>query len=130
MRSIPAGGHEPGPGHHYAAPAPRSRGWRPRHPRSCAGSAADPPARDSALDSYRVAASFSPTLYGLGVVDIALITALHGAGLTSRDAVLLCRIITFKIRVTFVWTGYRSLKDRSGRAPSLMAARQRQSISH
>ena len=61
------------------------------------------------------AASFSPTPYGLGVVDIALITTLHAAGLTSLDAVgavLLYRIITFKILVTLLWIGYRYLHDR------------------
>lgn len=60
------------------------------------------------------AASFSPTPYGLGVVDVALITALTRAGLASPDAVgavLLYRIITFKILVTFGWIGYRRLQD-------------------
>jgi uncharacterized membrane protein YbhN (UPF0104 family) len=64
------------------------------------------------------AASFSPTPYGLGVVDIALITALHAAGIASPDAVaavLLYRIITFKILVTLLWIGYRYLQDRSYR---------------
>ncbi len=67
------------------------------------------------------AASFSPTPYGLGVVDIALITALHGAGLQSPDAVgavLLYRIITFKILVTLLWIAYRYLRDRSRPAPA------------
>ena len=61
------------------------------------------------------AASFSPTPYGLGVVDIALIVALHGAGLRSPDAVgavLLYRIITFKILVTLLWIGYQYLRGR------------------
>jgi putative heme transporter len=65
------------------------------------------------------AASFSPTPYGLGVVDIALITALTRAGLASPDAVgavLLYRIITFKIVVTFGWIGYRRVQDHIGRA--------------
>jgi putative heme transporter len=64
------------------------------------------------------ASSFSPTPYGLGVVDIALITALRGAGLASPDAVgavLLYRVITFKILVTLVWIGYRYLQGRSRR---------------
>ena len=64
------------------------------------------------------AASFSPTPYGLGVVDIALITALHAAGIASPDAVgavLLYRLITFKILVTLLWIGYRCLQDRSHR---------------
>ena len=64
------------------------------------------------------AASFSPTPYGLGVVDIALVTALHAAGTASPEAigaVLLYRIITFKILVTLLWIGYRYLQDRSYR---------------
>lgn len=62
------------------------------------------------------AASFSPTPYGLGVVDIAMVVALHAAGLGLPDAVgavLLYRVISFKIVVTLVWIGYRSLKERS-----------------
>jgi uncharacterized membrane protein YbhN (UPF0104 family) len=65
------------------------------------------------------AASFCPTPYGLGVVDIALITALVRAGLASPDAmgaVLLYRIITFKILVTFGWIGYGRLRDHARRA--------------
>jgi putative heme transporter len=65
------------------------------------------------------AASFSPTPYGLGIVDIALITALTRAGLASPDAVgavLLYRIITFKILVTFTWITYRYIQDRRRRA--------------
>jgi uncharacterized protein (TIRG00374 family) len=64
------------------------------------------------------AASFSPTPYGLGVVDIALIAALTRAGLASPDAVgavLLYRIITFKILVTIGWIGYRRLQDHARR---------------
>jgi uncharacterized membrane protein YbhN (UPF0104 family) len=64
------------------------------------------------------AASFSPTPYGLGVVDIALITALTRAGLASPDAVgavLLYRIITFKILVTFGWIAYRYVHDHARR---------------
>lgn len=51
------------------------------------------------------ASSFSPTPFGLGVVDVALIAALHGAGLHTGDdvgAVLLYRVITFKIIVTLI----------------------------
>jgi uncharacterized membrane protein YbhN (UPF0104 family) len=65
------------------------------------------------------AASFSPTPYGLGVVDIALITALTRAGLAPPDAVgavLLYRIITFKILVTSGWIGYRRLRHGTRRA--------------
>jgi len=64
------------------------------------------------------AASFSPTPYGLGIVDIALITALSRAGLRSPDAVgavLLYRIITFKIAVTLAWIAYRYIADRARR---------------
>jgi putative heme transporter len=65
------------------------------------------------------AASFSPTPYGLGIVDIALIAALTRTGLASPDAVgavLLYRIITFKILVTFGWIGYRYIQERTQRA--------------
>ena len=72
-----------------------------------------------------VAASFSPTPYGLGVVDIALITALHAAGIASPEAigaVLLYRIITFKVLVTLLWIGYRYLQDRSYRGVTRVAS--------
>ena len=52
------------------------------------------------------AGSFSPTPFGLGVVDMALIAALHGSGLPAADgvcAVLLYRVITFKILLTLLW---------------------------
>jgi putative heme transporter len=52
------------------------------------------------------AAGLCPVPAGLGVVDVVLITALAGAGLPSAlavGAVLLYRIITFKILVTLVW---------------------------
>jgi putative heme transporter len=65
------------------------------------------------------AASFSPTPYGLGIVDIALITALSRTGLSSPEAVgavLLYRIITFKIAVTFAWVAYRYVRDPGQRA--------------
>jgi uncharacterized membrane protein YbhN (UPF0104 family) len=65
------------------------------------------------------AASFSPTPYGLGIVDIALIAALSRAGLGSSDAVgavLLYRIITFKIAVTLAWIGCRYITDRARQA--------------
>ncbi len=65
------------------------------------------------------AASFSPTPYGLGVVDIALITALTGAGLKAPGAVgavLLSRIVSFKILVTLLWIGYRYLKEHTSQA--------------
>jgi putative heme transporter len=60
-------------------------------------------------------ASLSPTPYGLGIVDIALITALARAGLKAPDAVgavLLYRIVSFKILATLLWFGYRYLRKR------------------
>lgn len=60
------------------------------------------------------AGSFSPTPFGLGVVDIALVTALVASGVLSPGAVgavLLYRIITFKIIVTLIWIGYRYLSE-------------------
>lgn len=62
------------------------------------------------------AGSFSPTPFGLGVVDIALITALVATGVSSPSAVgavLLYRIITFKILMTLIWVAYRYLSDRN-----------------
>jgi putative heme transporter len=59
-----------------------------------------------AWSAASAAGSFSPTPFGLGVVDVALIAALHGAGLHTGDAVgavLLYRVITFKITVTLIW---------------------------
>ena len=53
-----------------------------------------------------------------GAVDIALIAALHRAGLASPDAVgavLLYRIITFKILVSAVWVGYQYVHDHARR---------------
>ena len=67
------------------------------------------------------AASLAPTPFGLGVVDIALISALAGSGLRSPDAVgavILYRIITFKILVTLVWIGYRYIHRARERARS------------
>ena len=67
------------------------------------------------------AASLAPTPFGLGVVDIALISALVGSGLRSPDAVgavILYRIITFKILVTLVWIGYRYIHRARERARS------------
>jgi putative heme transporter len=72
----------------------------------------------------QAAASFSPTPYGIGIVDIALIIALHTARLRTPDAVaavLYYRIITFKIGATLLWMGYKYLRDRPrwGRRPRL-----------
>ncbi len=67
----------------------------------------------------QAAASFSPTPYGIGLVDIALIIALHAARLRTPDAVaavLYYRIITFKIGATLLWMGYIKLRDRLRRS--------------
>jgi putative heme transporter len=68
-----------------------------------------------AWSAGQAAASFSPTPYGIGLVDIALIIALHAAGLRTPDAVaaVLCyRIITFKIVTTLLWMGYTYVRSR------------------
>ena len=68
------------------------------------------------------AGSFSPTPFGLGIVDVALIAALHGAGLHTSDAVgavLLYRVITFKIIVTLLWAVTQYLRDRAARREQL-----------
>jgi putative heme transporter len=62
------------------------------------------------------AGSLSPTPFGLGVVDVALIVALHAAGLHTGDAVgavLLYRVITFKIIVTLIWSVAQYLRERA-----------------
>ena len=61
------------------------------------------------------AGSLSPTPFGLGVVDVALIAAQHGTGLHTADAVgavLLYRVITFKILLTLTWTAAQYVRDR------------------
>jgi putative heme transporter len=63
----------------------------------------------------QAAASLSPTPYGIGLVDVALIIALHAARLGTPDAVaavLYYRIITFKIGATLLWIGYTYLRNR------------------
>jgi uncharacterized protein (TIRG00374 family) len=53
------------------------------------------------------AGSFSPTPAGLGVVDVTMTAALVAAGLHAPDAVaavLLYRIVTFKVIVSLGWT--------------------------
>jgi uncharacterized protein (TIRG00374 family) len=64
------------------------------------------------------AASLCPTPGGLGVVDIVLIAALAGTGVPGPRAVaavILYRIISFKIFVTFGWVVYRYIHE--GRQP-------------
>jgi uncharacterized membrane protein YbhN (UPF0104 family) len=65
------------------------------------------------------ASTFSPTPFGLGVVEVTLITALDAAGISSPaaiGAVLLYRIMTFKIAGTLIWVLYPQLKRRHPRA--------------
>jgi hypothetical protein len=65
------------------------------------------------------AASFSPSPAGLGVVDIVLIAALAGAGIPAAiavAAVVLYRIVTFKIVITVACLAYYRL--RAHRAPA------------
>jgi len=67
----------------------------------------------------QAAGSFSPTPYGIGIVDIALIIALHAARLSTPDAVaavLWYRIITLKIGTTLLWMGYTYLHNRLRRS--------------
>lgn len=64
------------------------------------------------------AASFCPLPAGLGVVDIVLITALAAAGLPATKAVaavLVYRIITFKILFTLAWMAHERLASRRSR---------------
>ena len=59
------------------------------------------------------AASFSPSPAGLGVVDIVLIAALTGAGIPAAiavAAVVLYRIVTFKIVITMACLAYYRLR--------------------
>jgi putative heme transporter len=73
----------------------------------------------------QAAAGFSPTPYGIGLVDIALIFGLHAARLGTPDAVaavLYYRIITFKIGATLLWMGCAWLRNRPARARRLRPA--------
>ena len=69
------------------------------------------------------AASLTPVPAGLGVVDVVLIAALSAAGLhpaRAVAAVLLYRVITFKIVVSLGWFGYhyrRQRKETAGQPP-------------
>jgi uncharacterized protein (TIRG00374 family) len=61
------------------------------------------------------AGSLSPTPGGLGVVDVTMTAALVAAGAPAPGAVaavLLYRIVTFKVFVTTVWMISRALSDR------------------
>lgn len=60
------------------------------------------------------ASTFSPTPFGLGVVEVALIAALTAAGISSPlavGAVLLYRIMTFK-PAGLIWAMYLQLQQR------------------
>ena len=67
------------------------------------------------------AASLSPVLAGLGIVDIVLITALAAAGLHGKYAVaaaLVYRFISLKVLITVVWLIYHYVAGRrQGYAP-------------
>jgi putative heme transporter len=72
-----------------------------------------------AWSAGQAAASLSPTPYGIGLVDVALIIALHAARLGTADAVaavLYYRIITFKIGATLLWIGCTYLHNRLNRS--------------
>jgi uncharacterized membrane protein YbhN (UPF0104 family) len=72
-----------------------------------------------AWSAGQAAGSFSPTPYGIGIIDVALVIALHAARLRTPDAVaavLYYRIITFKIVTTLLWMGYTYVRDRKRRA--------------
>jgi uncharacterized membrane protein YbhN (UPF0104 family) len=61
------------------------------------------------------ASTLSPTPFGIGVVEVTLIAALAAAGLSSPaavGAVLLYRIMTFKILGTLIWVLYPHLRRR------------------
>jgi putative heme transporter len=61
------------------------------------------------------AGSLTPTPGGIGVVDVVLIAALVATGLAvpaATAAVIIYRIITFKLLVTLAWVVYGSLQRR------------------
>ena len=61
------------------------------------------------------ASTFSPTPFGLGVVEVTLTAALTAAGISTPaavGAVLLYRIMTFKIAGTLIWVLYPHLRCR------------------
>jgi hypothetical protein len=71
------------------------------------------------------AASFSPSPAGIGVVDIVLIAALAGAGISPAiavAAVLLYRIVTFKIIITMASLAYYRLRKPATSPPEESAA--------
>lgn len=75
------------------------------------------------------AGSLSPTPFGLGVVDVALIAALHGTGLQTADAVgavLLYRVITFKILLTLVCSSAAGWGESVRRLPPAEAGEVRE----
>jgi uncharacterized membrane protein YbhN (UPF0104 family) len=63
------------------------------------------------------ASTLSPTPFGIGVVEVALIAALAATGTSSPyavGAVLLYRVITFKI-AGLIWVAYLYLRQRAHR---------------
>ena len=68
------------------------------------------------------AGGLTPTPAGLGVVDLVLIAALAGSGVglpTATAAVVIYRIIAFKLLVTLGWAVYGSLQRRRMAVPRL-----------
>lgn len=68
------------------------------------------------------AGSLTPTPGGIGVVDVVLIAAMVGTGLAlpaATAAVIIYRIITFKLLFTLAWIVYGALQRRRGTVPTL-----------
>ena len=68
------------------------------------------------------AGGLTPTPGGIGVVDVVLIAALVGTGValpTATAAVVIYRIIAFKLLVTLGWVVYGSLRRRRMTVPAL-----------
>ena len=71
------------------------------------------------------AGSLSPTPGGIGVVEVAMTAALAAAGLRAADAfaaVLLYRIVAFKIGITLAWFAERTVARHRRRAAGVIAA--------
>jgi uncharacterized membrane protein YbhN (UPF0104 family) len=71
------------------------------------------------------AASFSPTPGGIGVVEVTMTAALVAAGLRPADAlaaVLLYRVVAFKLVIALAWFAERTL-TRHRRRPARVAGR-------
>lgn len=65
-----------------------------------------------AWSAGKAAGSLSPTPAGLGVVETAMIAALVATGLRAPDAiaaVIVYRVLTFKVVITTIWCAFRPL---------------------